>query len=269
MTSHKWSVWITNWSTHLQAARRSPSTIRLRRLQLMRIGADLGHPPDRVTTRELVDWMAARTSWSRGTLRSHRAALTGLYGYAATVGWIPVDPTLGLPSVAAERHLPRPAPEDVVRAGLTLTDRVGLMVDLAARHGLRRAEVAGVHTRHVVLAVDGSWMLLVRGKGDRARQVPLQPDTAVRLRALPDGWVFPGGVNGHLSPDWVGRLVSEALPGAWTAHTLRHRFGTRAYAGSQDLVAVQELLGHVSIATTRGYVAVDWDAMRSASTWAA
>jgi hypothetical protein len=47
------------------------------------------------------------------------------------------------------------------------------------------------------------------------------------------GWLFPGDEDGHLSPRWVGKLMAGALPDHWTAHTLRHRFATRAYRGSR------------------------------------
>lgn len=47
-------------------------------------------------------------------------------------------------------------------------------------------------------------------------------------------------------------------------HTLRHRFATRAYRGTRNIRAVQELLGHSSIATTQIYTAVDDEEMRAA-----
>lgn len=47
-------------------------------------------------------------------------------------------------------------------------------------------------------------------------------------------------------------------------HTLRHRFGTRAFRGSRNLRAVQILLGHTSVATTQRYTAVDEDEVRAA-----
>ena len=54
----------------------------------------------------------------------------------------------------------------------------------------------------------------------------------------------------------VTARLSRLLGPGHTAHSLRHRFGTRAYAGAFDLRAVQELLGHASPATTARYVAV-------------
>lgn len=54
------------------------------------------------------------------------------------------------------------------------------------------------------------------------------------------------------------------LPDGWTTHTLRHRFATVSYAGTRDLLAVQELLGHSRPETTRGYVQLPQDALRAA-----
>lgn len=55
--------------------------------------------------------------------------------------------------------------------------------------------------------------------------------------------------------DRVGELAAEALPAPWTLHTLRHRFASRAYDATGDLVTVSRLLGHASVATTQRYVA--------------
>ena len=107
------------------------------------------------------------------------------------------------------------------------------------------------------------------GKGRKIRTIPLGDDIARAIRQHPTGYVFPGLDNGHLSPAWVGRLMSDALPEAWTAHTLRHRFATRAYAGSRDLLAVQELLGHAHPDTTKRYVEIPDAAMRAALGFAA
>lgn len=130
------------------------------------------------------------------------------------------------------------------------------MLRLSAEAGLRRGEVAQVHTRDLVEDLDG-WSLRVHGKGGRERVVPLPAALAVELRRLPAGWAFPGDCGGHLSPRWVGTVVARLLPAGYTMHTLRHRFATRAHDVDGDLCVVQELLGHANINTTRAYVAVD------------
>jgi integrase len=53
--------------------------------------------------------------------------------------------------------------------------------------------------------------------------------------ASANGWLFPGDDDGHLSPRWVGKIMTRVLPDDWTAHTLRHRSATRAYRGTRNL----------------------------------
>jgi integrase/recombinase XerC len=65
-------------------------------------------------------------------------------------------------------------------------------------------------------------------------------------------------------PDYVGKRVKAALGGTWTTHSCRHRFATRAYAGTHDLRAVQLLLGHSKPETTARYVAVAHDDLLAA-----
>ena len=132
------------------------------------------------------------------------------------------------------------------------------MLALAAYAGLRAGEIARVHTSDVV---DGR--LYVHGKGGRTRVVPLAAHLALMLPAE-GGWVFPNGRGSHLSPGHVTRLVSRALPEGWTAHTFRHRLATRAYAGTRDLLAVSELIGHSRPETTQRYVLLPDDALVAA-----
>lgn len=136
------------------------------------------------------------------------------------------------------------------------------MLRLAAEAGLRRAEIARIHSRDLVDDLLG-WSLVVHGKGGRERVVPLPVPLALELRGYGPGYVFPGADRGHLSARWVGKLVSRALPRPWTTHTLRHRFATRAYQLERDLLAVQTLLGHASPVTTQRYVAQDEARLRA------
>ena len=106
----------------------------------------------------------------------------------------------------------------------------------------------------------------MHGKGGHIRVVPLADDVAeLVIRACQDGagWALPGDDHGHLSLRYVGHIAGEAL-GRYTLHQLRHRFATRAYAETRDLLAVQQVLGHASPATTQRYVRPPDDAMRRA-----
>lgn len=128
-----------------------------------------------------------------------------------------------------------------------------------------------MHTRDLHPSEHG-WQLLVHGKGQRERLVPVTAELAVLIglgaaghtpNAGSRGWLFPGP-HGHLAAKRVGWLCARAMPGIWTMHTLRHRFATKAYRGTRNIRAVQMLLGHSSVAMTERYTAVDDDEMRAA-----
>lgn len=216
---------------------------------------------------DLVGWLAARR-WAPETRRSYRAALRQFYAWGVRAGRLERSPAEELPPVPAPVTVARPAPAEAVAEGLAASDpRVRLMVALGARCGLRRAEIAQVHADDVERDLVG-WSLVVHGKGRRERRVPLPDDLAFQLRRA-DGWVFPGLDAGHLSPPRVGELVAAALPGDWTAHTLRHYFASRTYRACRDPFIVQRLLGHAKLDTTLRYVQLGDDAVRGAVSWAA
>jgi integrase len=255
-----WASEITDWTGWLAAADRPPTTIYLRDYQVRRFARD--HPdPWAVTFEDLIAWLGGQ-EWATETRRSYRAALRSFYGWAHSTGRMTHNPAGLLPPIKRSEGIPRPAPLTVVRRAVSeAPPRTRLMVLLAVQQGLRRGEIARVHTDDVERDLDG-WSLRVTGKGRRQRRVPLDETTARVLKSMPAGWVFPGKVNGHLSPARVGELVSEVLGTGWTAHTLRHRFATSAYAGARDLFAVQTLLGHQSPDTTRRYVLLEESALR-------
>jgi integrase len=252
---------VEDFETWLRAGGRPQSTIDLRIYQLGRVSRELGDL-HALTTAQLVDWVASK-GWATSTLRSYRAALTTYYRWAHRTGHITTDPTVGLPTIGGPHGAPRPADErTVTQAILRATPRVQLMIRLQASAGLRRAEVARVHTRDI-LTDPGGHSLHVTGKGGRERIVPLTRDLAARLRESPEGWLFPSSTHpGHLSARYVGKLISDALGPGVVPHQLRHRFATRAYAAGQDLLAVQQLLGHARPETTMIYTHVPTEAKR-------
>ena len=75
--------------------------------------------------------------------------------------------------------------------------------------------------------------------------------------------MFRSPYGGHIEADAVTKRVKRAT--GYGPHTIRHWYATRAYAASHDLRAVQQLLGHASIATTQMYVATGDDAARAAA----
>ncbi|WP_235852814.1 tyrosine-type recombinase/integrase [Mycobacterium interjectum] len=262
----EWAPAIAAYLGHITGAGYRDATVKLRSEQLSLIARGLGGAPEQATAEQLMGWLGTRT-WSPATRKTHREAALGFFRWAAKTGRVPRDFTADLPPVRLPKAQPRPAPDAVWNAALAAAEpRVGVMLRLAAEAGLRRGEVAAVHSRDLI---DGP-SLIVHGKGGKARIVPLSAELAAAIRAA-GGWVFPSRKgDGHLTAREVGHLVAGVLPSGWSMHTLRHRFATRAYRGSRNLRAVQQLLGHESVLTTERYTAVDDSEIRAAaaSAWA-
>lgn len=248
------------WTTWMRASGLSAGTIRVRCHYVRQLAAR--YPARDVltlSTDEITDYLA-RPGWRPETRKSARMCIQRFYRWAQLTGRVDHDPARLLPTVTVPLTVPRPTPDAVLARALLLGGRRDrLMVMLAAYAGLRREEIARTHSRDVL-----GETLLVRGKGGRERTVPLHPHLLVALAGIPDGYLFPGSVDGHLSAGHVGRILARLLGPGWTAHTLRHRFATRAYAAERDLLAVQELLGHSRPETTRRYTALPDGALRAA-----
>lgn len=262
-----WRTPLSAWLGSLIAAGQTRQTIDSRRQQMSAAARALGPDPWAVTEADLADYVMMQ-DWSRETRRTNYAALRGFYRWAVARGHLEHSPAERLPRVKAADPCPRPAPEIVYASAKAYAERRTLLIlRLAGECGLRRAEIAQVHTDDLGEDLLG-WSLTVHGKGGKLRTVPI-PDDLARAIADAGGWLFPGDDGGHLSARWVGKLAAVALPGKWTLHTLRHRYASKAYSVEHDLLAVQKLLGHSSPATTQRYVATDSERLRRAAAGAA
>jgi integrase/recombinase XerC len=134
--------------------------------------------------------------------------------------------------------------------------------------GLRISEALGLKRKEFNGKSDS---LIVTGKGNKARMVPVLPQvtkTIADYLALcpyenpPNGPLFVGARGKLLSPRIV-QLTMARLRGALgladtaTPHALRHSFATHLLARGGDLRSIQELLGHASLSTTQIYTGVD------------
>jgi integrase/recombinase XerC len=144
--------------------------------------------------------------------------------------------------------------------------------------GIRNAELTGLNLDDIHWANEA---ILVRGKGQKQRYVPLGDAAAVALRAYlaersallaaahrPEspalfvnlqlrGLERCGG-DARLTTRSVGRIVKKiailrGLSSDVHPHTLRHAFGTHLLEEGADLRAIQELLGHERLSTTQRY----------------
>jgi integrase/recombinase XerC len=265
----QWDRAINDYLTREAAGARAETTMDARRDQLLHLSRNVKAGPFDLTATELRAFVASRP-WKRETRRVRRATFKSFYAWALEDGLVEENIGERLPKVRMDQGHPRPAPDWAVREAERKADlRELVMIRLAADMGLRRAEVAQVHYGDIIHSEEGP-SLTVHGKGDKDREVPMPEDLMHLIHRWrrnlehPDGFLFPGKDRGHLSPRFVGRLIAALLPGEYTAHTLRHRFATRLYAETHDLLLVQELLGHTNPNTTRRYVDYGRAAMRAA-----
>lgn len=258
-----WRKSINGWTDTLRAAGLSAQTIKSRRYKMVHL-ATLLMPsgPEDVTTEQIVQAFA-RQQWKPETRKAYRNTISSFFRWLHKSGRRSDDPSLDVSRVKKPHAHPRPCPDRYIAAAMKMaTTSERLMIRLGAECGLRRGEIARVHSDDVVADSAGR-SLIVRGKGDKQRIVPL-PDDLAGIIMDARGYLFPGRFGGHVEESYIGDHISRLLPDGYAAHTLRHRFATTAYAATHDLFVVAELLGHESVETTEHYVAMPDGRLREA-----
>jgi len=154
---------------------------------------------------------------------------------------------------------------------LTVRDRA--LVELAYSSGLRLAELAGLDIDRLDLATGE---VRVVGKGSKERIVPVGAPARAALGAwltrraeLAEGAeraMFVGARGARISPRTIERrlaawAIRQGLSRHVHPHMLRHSFASHVLQSSGDLRAVQEMLGHASIASTQVYTHLDFQAL--------
>ncbi|MCX8509536.1 MAG: site-specific tyrosine recombinase XerD [Rhodobacteraceae bacterium] len=231
---------------------------------------------------------------SRATRARRLSAIRQLYRFAYEEGWRSDNPALRLTGPGRARHLPKTLAEAEVTRLLAAAADCGrspaekqrnlCLLELLYATGMRVSELVSLP----VQAVRGDpQMILVRGKGEKERMVPLSgparaaitawlaardadEDAARRTRHTPPSrFLFPArGVDGHMTRQVMHRLLKEIAlraglpPDAVTPHRMRHAFATHLLAGGADLRVIQTLLGHADIGTTEIYTHVLEDRLK-------
>jgi len=155
--------------------------------------------------------------------------------------------------------------------------RLNCLLEVLYATGLRVSELVALPAS---AARRSERMLIVRGKGDRERMVPLN-DAAKRAmtdyRAVlseaargESKWLFPSfGASGHITRQHFARELKELAaatglrPSRVSPHVLRHAFASHLLQNGADLRSVQTLLGHADISTTQIYTHVLEERLKS------
>jgi len=231
--------------------------------------------PLALATDQLRAFIAAghRRGLSPRSLQRRLSAIRSFYAWLLKRGAIGSSPAAGLRAPKAPRKLPQVLDADeAVRlvelptdAPLGLRDRA--LLELFYSSGLRLSELCALRWRDIDLA---SAMVLVHGKGNRERTVPVGSHALAALLAWRkdsgggnDGPVFPGRGGGAISQRAVQIRIKQLAQrqGLFKhvhPHMLRHSFASHILESSGDLRGVQELLGHADIATTQIYTHLDF-----------
>ena len=222
--------------------------------------------------------MAGYSALAASSAARKLSALRQFFAFLLDEGDRADNPALDIARPATRRPLPRLLTHDDVerlfaQAGEEADGatppvnavRMLLLLELLYGSGLRASELVSLTRRAVA---GGREFLIIRGKGDKERLVPLSARAHEALdRWLPfltDGptWLFPSG-KAHLSRVRLFQLLRELAaragidPTAISPHVLRHAFATHLLEGGADLRALQLMLGHADIATTEIYTHVD------------
>ncbi len=235
-------------------------------------------------------WHGANAGLATATLARRSASARAFTVWLVSAGIEPADVGQRLRAPRPDRHLPRVltrAQVGELLAGLAAraadADPVAVrdvaIVELLYASALRVSELVGIRPADVDL---DRRTVRVLGKGGRERVVPFGGPAAAaldRYRAgaraellgdRPDpGTLFLGARGGALRTRTVYQVVAALLadlpgPGPSGPHTFRHTAATHLFDGGADLRAVQELLGHASLATTQIYTHVSADRLREA-----
>lgn len=203
------------------------------------------------------------------------SAVRGLYRYLNREGLCQHDPASGLSPPKGERRLPKVLDTDralqLLDGGVDddfIARRDQAILELFYSSGLRLSELTNLDLDHLDLAAG---LVQVLGKGGKARVLPVGRKARealqawYRLRGIGnprDRAVFITRQGNRISPRAVQQRVKAAgereLGQHLHPHMLRHSFASHVLESSQDLRAVQEMLGHADIGTTQIYTHLDF-----------
>jgi integrase/recombinase XerC len=287
---------LESYLLHLRAERRlSPLTSKAYERDLALLLELSNHKPFEQKTHDLRLYSAKLNSRglnARSIARS-LSAWRGFYAWCAARGLVESNPAQHIKAPRARKLLPKAlAVDDAVAlaqfaasdSALDLRDHA--IVELLYSSGLRLAELVSMDLRHArELGYESlSWLeaseaqAQILGKGNKRRIVPVGEAALVAIAAWQSAReslvkpaaeakdrhaLFLSRQGTRLSARSVQQRLAElakkaGAPVALHPHVLRHSTASHLLQSSGDLRAVQELLGHASIASTQIYTKLDW-----------
>lgn len=221
------------------------------------------------------------------SVRTQARILSGIksfYRFLVAEGYVDENPTLKVDSPNIGRYLPEVLSVDEIDAMIASVDlekpegqRNRAILETLYGCGMRVSELVNLELDKVFA---GERYVVVRGKGSKERVVPISETALDEIARYMEEYrptlkIKPGEENilflnrrGHrLTRVMVFYIVKEAadrvgITKEISPHTLRHSFASHLLEGGANLRAIQQMLGHESIATTELYLHIDRSRLR-------
>jgi len=289
------AAWRARYESHLKAEKRaSPYTLRNYLATLERfddfLAGHLGSPARlemlaALETKDFRGFLAQRRNegLQPQSIKLELSALKSFYGFLRKRAGVENDAIAVMRGPRARERLPRPVSASDARALIEAARTVETSVNkqnwekardaalftLIYGAGLRISEALSLTWGEAPLAET----LRIKGKGGKTRAVPVIPASRDAVAAYQELCPYGSQSSDPLFFSRRGRALSPrlaqmtmarlravlGLPTSATPHALRHAFATHLLTAGGDLRAIQELLGHTSLAATQRYTKIDAD----------
>lgn len=217
-----------------------------------------------------------RDGMKASSLATRLSSLRSFFDFLILRGELTANPAKGVSAPRKQRPLPKNLDVDEMAQLLEVTDddplsiRDRAMMELMYGAGLRLAELVAINLKDLSFS---RGEIRVIGKGDKERKVPFAGQAKewvgkwlkVRGSLLKGDEValFISKLGGRISHRSVQKRMAEwghkqSVASHISPHKLRHSFATHVLESSNNLRAVQELLGHENISTTQIYTHLDF-----------
>lgn len=236
------------------------------------------------STKELHDYIdfLFQQSFKVSSVNRRISSLKQLYLFLFNERSIKHNPCLHLKAAKPEKKLPKVMHSETMASFLDNLQnakepkyiRLHAILELLYASGLRVSELVNLPL-NCLINVNATAMILVNGKGNKERLVPLNETSIealakyIKVRGYfitskkSELFLFSSSAkDGHLTRQRIGQLVKEAAIdfgldiNQISPHVFRHSFATHLLQGGADLLTIQKLLGHSDIATTQIYTHV-------------
>ncbi|MCY9846134.1 tyrosine recombinase XerC [Vibrio caribbeanicus] len=243
--------------------------------QLVQLGIEDWSSVDAAWVRQLAS-KGMRDGMKASSLATRLSSLRAFFDFLILRGEIAANPAKGVSAPRKKRPLPKNLDVDEVNQLLEVDEddplavRDRAIMELMYGAGLRLAELVNVDLKDIRTS---RGELRVVGKGEKERKVPFAGQAVIwvekwlrvrgQLSDPNESALFVSKLGGRISHRSVQKRMAEwgqkqAVSSHISPHKLRHSFATHMLESSQNLRAVQELLGHENISTTQIYTHLDF-----------